>query len=239
MFAVLQRLQALGLLVEGAAGPDLRAAAFWDTLGVAGDRCAGARVTLVDLSDLDMEPARQALTGAGLEFDDNAPLAVVLVDDYLDPRLSELNRQRVSDGTAWVLARLTGASLWLGPHFSPADGPCWACMAERVEGNRQLDRYLASQRTGAVVPRERRVDAGDPGGGRAAGDRGEGDPGRRRGGSRTWSPRPRDAQLRAPPGRTTAGMRGVRRPGVALSARDPGSCCVGAKDDTPPMAATG
>jgi ribosomal protein S12 methylthiotransferase accessory factor len=154
VFAILHRLQGLGLLVEGAAGPDLRAAAFWDTLGVAGDRGASARVALVDLSDLDMEPARRALTGAGLALDVDAPLAVVLVDDYLDPRLSELNRQRVRNDAAWVLARLTGASLWLGPHFTPGEGPCWACMAERVEGNRQLDRYLSKRNGRARVVHE-------------------------------------------------------------------------------------
>jgi oxazoline/thiazoline synthase len=151
VFGILRRLEALGLLVDGAAGPDLPAAAFWDTLGVAGDRGAGGRVTLVDFSDLDMGPARRALTGAGFELEDGAPLAVVLVDDYLDPRLSELNRQQVADRRAWILARLTGASLWLGPHFTPGEGPCWACMAERVEGNRQLDRYLSKRNGRARV----------------------------------------------------------------------------------------
>jgi ribosomal protein S12 methylthiotransferase accessory factor len=106
-------------------------------------------VALIDFSDLDMEPARRALTGADIALDADAPLALVLVDDYLDPRLSEFNRRRVEEGTGWILARLTGASLWLGPHFTPPHGPCWACMAERVEGNRQLERYL-SKRNGST-----------------------------------------------------------------------------------------
>ncbi len=154
VFAILHRLNGLGVLVEGAAGPDLRAAAFWDTLGVTGHRDAGARVALIDFSNLDMEPARRALTGAGLELDADAPLALVLVDDYLDPRLRELNQRRVENGAGWILARLTGASLWLGPHFTPGEGPCWACMAERVEGNRQLDRYLSTRNGRARVVHE-------------------------------------------------------------------------------------
>jgi oxazoline/thiazoline synthase len=142
----LRRLEGLGLLVDGAAGADPHGAAFWDTLDVPHDRDAEARVALVDLSDADLEPGRRALADAGLELDGSAALAAVLVDDYLDPRLDEINRERVAAGAPWVLARLTGSTLWLGPHFEPGRTPCWACLAVRLEGNRQLDRYLGTKK---------------------------------------------------------------------------------------------
>jgi bacteriocin biosynthesis cyclodehydratase domain-containing protein len=145
VLASVRRLEGLGLLVEGATGPDPSQAAFWDTLDVAPDRVAPAGIALVDFSAVDAEPARKALADAGLECDDDAALAVVLVDDYLDPRLSEFNRQRAETGAPWVLARLTGSTLWLGPHIQPGQTACWACIAERLEGNRQVERYLRTK----------------------------------------------------------------------------------------------
>jgi ribosomal protein S12 methylthiotransferase accessory factor len=141
----LRRLDGLGLLVQGATGADPHAAAFWDTLDIAPEPGADARVALVDLSRLEMESARGALRDAGLVLDDDAPQAVVLVDDYLDPRLGELNRRRVEARAPWVIARLSGPAVWLGPYIRPGQGPCWMCMAERLEGNRQLERYLRTK----------------------------------------------------------------------------------------------
>jgi len=141
----LHRLIGLGLLVDGAAGPDRSGAGFWDTLDVRHGDSGDSSLALVDLSDVDMDPARRALLAAGIGLDDDASLAVVLVDDYLDPRLQELNRRRVQACAPWVLARLTGSVLWLGPHFRPGEGPCWECIAERLAGNRQLERYLSKR----------------------------------------------------------------------------------------------
>ncbi len=142
VFGNLHCLLGLGLLVDGAAGPDPSGAGFWDTLDVRCHDAGDSSLALLDLSDVDMDPARRALLAAGLQLNDDASLAVALVDDYLDPRLDELNRRRVQAGAPWVLARLTGSALWLGPHFRPGEGPCWACIAERLAGNRQLERYL-------------------------------------------------------------------------------------------------
>src|SRR6185503_14747831 len=32
--------------------------------------------------------------------------------------------------------------LWIGPIFEPGTTACWACLAQRLEGNRQLETYL-------------------------------------------------------------------------------------------------
>ena len=154
VMTTLRRMEGLGLLVDGTAGSDLHGAGFWDTLGVPTGAATTPRLAVVDLSAVDMEPARAAFAGTGLVLDDDAPLAVVLVDDYLDPRLEQLNRQRVAAGAPYVLARLAGATLWLGPHVRPGEGPCWECLAERLRGNRQLERYLNTRngRTRVLSP---------------------------------------------------------------------------------------
>jgi bacteriocin biosynthesis cyclodehydratase domain-containing protein len=72
--------------------------------------------------------------------------ALVVCDDYLQPALRDVNRRQLHRGQPWLLAKLVGEQLWLGPHLRPGrDGPCWECLAQRLEGNRQLERYLATR----------------------------------------------------------------------------------------------
>ena len=140
----LRRMQALGLLADGSVGSDLGATGFWDTLGVAPEPRPAA-LALVNLSAMDMTPAREAFVDAGFSLADDGSLLVALIDDYLDPRLRELNRRMFEAKRPWVLAKLSGATLWLGPYMRPGQTACWHCMAERLEGNRQLDRYLRTK----------------------------------------------------------------------------------------------
>lgn len=72
-----------------------------------------------------------------LEFDQTAnDVATVLTADYLDPQLEEVNRQALSTGRPWMLARPRGSVVWVGPVFVPGRGPCWACMAARLHAVR-------------------------------------------------------------------------------------------------------
>ena len=54
-----------------------------------------------------------------------------------------------------VLALLmfaVGSVLWIGPLFLPDAGPCWACMADRIRGNRHTETYLSRASGGARPP---------------------------------------------------------------------------------------
>ncbi len=51
---------------------------------------------------------------------------VVLTDDYLNPVLKEVNSDAC---TPWLLAKITGHTLWFGPYFTPKQSPCWECLA--------------------------------------------------------------------------------------------------------------
>jgi ribosomal protein S12 methylthiotransferase accessory factor len=152
----LVKLDRLGHLVDGPGTDDLAADAWWDTLGVdprvASDIVAGATVSLTSLGDVPARAVEGALERAGLTLGDGG-FAVVLTDDYLAPELEELNRAHVDAGTPWLLARLSGTKIWLGPHIRPGQTACWACLAERLGGNRQLERYLAGKNGAARVVR--------------------------------------------------------------------------------------
>jgi ribosomal protein S12 methylthiotransferase accessory factor len=137
--------------------PDMPAdeLAFWDGLGVDPRLVAGARgksrVTVLAVGDVDAEPFAEALESGGVMSKvgdgDQADLAVVVVDDYLRPELGDLNAAFLAAGRPWLLVKPGGTLLWLGPLFRPGTTGCWACMRQRLEGNRQVQRFV-HRRTG-------------------------------------------------------------------------------------------
>ncbi len=79
----------------------------------------------------------------------SADLTVTLVSDYLDAELADLNRRHLSDGTPWVLVQPSGIFPLVGPMLSPGKGPCWLCLSDRMQRNREvrgmLDRSQAQR----------------------------------------------------------------------------------------------
>jgi len=152
------KLERLGHLAEGPAD-DGAGSAWWDAAGVepalAAERLAAFSVAPAGAGDAPVELVREAFERAGLSVDADG-FVVVIAGDYLEPELAERNRRQVETGEDWLLARLSGERLWLGPHFRPGETACWACMAQRLEGNRQVERYLLRKdgtvRTQAAAP---------------------------------------------------------------------------------------
>lgn len=118
---------------EGLIGPRTTGAAYWDAVGV---EPASGTVALVGA-----DPA--AFRAAGLTVvDRDADLTIVLCGDYLDPALSEVDAEHRASGRPWLLAKTVGAWVWLGPFFTPGDGPCWHCLATRLWGNRAAEAHV-------------------------------------------------------------------------------------------------
>ena len=66
----------------------------------------------------------------------------MLVSDYLEGRLAELNRQHLSDRTPWLLVQPSGIFPLVGPVFSPGQSACWTCLADRMNRNREVKALL-------------------------------------------------------------------------------------------------
>ncbi len=77
------------------------------------------------IESIDVQGAAElgaALGELGVRVVKRSPdLTVTLVNDYLERRLAELNRQRVSDRTPWLLVQPSGAFPLVGPVFSPGN----------------------------------------------------------------------------------------------------------------------
>ena len=123
------------------------AAGYWATLGIPLEMAAkNLQKCKVRVQSVDAKGARQlgaALRKLGVRVvDRSADLTVVMVNDYLEGQLEQLNRQHLSDRTPWLLVQPSGVFPLVGPVFSPGKGPCWTCLAERMKRNREVRAML-------------------------------------------------------------------------------------------------
>ncbi|HEV7979583.1 TOMM precursor leader peptide-binding protein [Amycolatopsis sp.] len=128
----------------GELGIDEPALAYWDACGVDAGAAAGpASVSLVGLGDgLGALSVERALAEAGLSVARGAAeadLSVVLCDDYLDPRLGEIDAEHRRTGRPWLLAKPAGSQVWLGPVVRPGESACWHCLTNRLWGHRYAE----------------------------------------------------------------------------------------------------
>jgi bacteriocin biosynthesis cyclodehydratase domain-containing protein len=123
------------------------AAGYWATLGIPLEMAAkNLQQCKVRVQSVDAKGAKQlgaALRKLGVRVvDRSADLTVVLVDDYLEGKLEQLNRQHLSDRAPWLSVQPSGVFPLVGPVFSPGKGPCWTCLAERMKRNREVRAML-------------------------------------------------------------------------------------------------
>jgi ribosomal protein S12 methylthiotransferase accessory factor len=119
------------------------AAAYWASLGLSPeDAEKNLKQCPVRIQALDVTGATQlgaALAALGVRVAKrSAELTVTLVSDYLDGRLAELNRQHLSQRMPWLLVQPSGIFPLVGPAFSPGKSACWACLAGRMQRNREI-----------------------------------------------------------------------------------------------------
>ncbi len=142
--AALAALTARGYVVSGDHAMDRGRAAFWSSLGAsprwAEQRLQHSQVAVVgDGNRLAKRLVDMGVTVAA----EGETLHVIVCDDYLDRRHVDLNRQYVASGAQWMLMAPRGEQPLVGPVFRPAErGPCWACLAHRLRGHREIQEFL-------------------------------------------------------------------------------------------------
>ncbi|HLX16685.1 MAG TPA: TOMM precursor leader peptide-binding protein [Bradyrhizobium sp.] len=155
----LKRLIERRYIIEASPASTGVVAGYWASLGLspgqAQQNLANCRVRV---EAIDVQGAAE-FSGALSEFGvhvskRDADLTVTLANDYLERRLAELNEQRVSDRTPWLLVQPSGAFPLVGPVFDPDKGPCWTCLFDRMIRNREVKGFLerGAARTVAISP---------------------------------------------------------------------------------------
>jgi ribosomal protein S12 methylthiotransferase accessory factor len=141
-----------GLLTRTVPSGDAGADGFWDEADIdptiAGASIAAATVGILGVGRVDVEPIAEAIAMAGSQVkvgrSIGASLVVVVSDDYRSPEVEDVADQARRSGQALMMVRGTGAEVWLGPVFQ-ADGPCYRCLAWRLDTNNAIVPYLAHQ----------------------------------------------------------------------------------------------
>jgi bacteriocin biosynthesis cyclodehydratase domain-containing protein len=137
---------------------DEQARAYWDLAGIAPDAAgatAGTSVEITAVGGADSAALSAACRVSGLTVSEpggnGAALSVVICDDYLSQELEAVNAAHLASERPWLLAKPSGSAPWIGPVFRPGSGPCWACLARRLAGNRPGE-FLMRRLLGADRP---------------------------------------------------------------------------------------
>ncbi|WP_028862614.1 TOMM precursor leader peptide-binding protein [Psychromonas aquimarina] len=73
------------------------------------------------------------------QLDTENKCSVVIVDDYLDPRLEIINKKYHDSKEDWLLIKITGDQTFVGPLFSAVNHTaCWQCLNHRMRINNAL-----------------------------------------------------------------------------------------------------
>jgi bacteriocin biosynthesis cyclodehydratase domain-containing protein len=150
---LLNQLHDLGLLASGPPSPAPDCAGtdvgFWHALGASDDgapeRIRRSRIRLRVASPMDdTRFLFDALFSAGIVAVDDGEVAleVVVTDHYFRPELTRVNDAALRSGSAWMVCKLAGQTLWIGPIFKPGQTGCLACLQDRLRLNRQVEDYV-------------------------------------------------------------------------------------------------
>jgi bacteriocin biosynthesis cyclodehydratase domain-containing protein len=148
----LTRLFDRGYLLPSSPASTGVVAAYWASLGLSPPavqkKLQACRVRIQSIDILGAKEFSAALSRLGVRIVQRSPdLTIVLVGDYLDARLAELNRRHLSDRTPWLLVQPSGIFPLVGPVFTPHESACWTCLTDRMRRNREIKGML--DRTGA------------------------------------------------------------------------------------------
>src|SRR5579871_5033100 len=132
------------------------AAAYWASLGLSPEAAAASlQKCRVRIHSIDVQGAKEldsALRELGVRVVTRSPdLTVTLVNDYLEARLDDLNREHLSEQTPWLLAQPSGVFPLVGPIFRPGASACWTCLADRMRRNREVKALLDREQARCVA----------------------------------------------------------------------------------------
>ena len=152
----LKRLVDRRYIVPASSSSNGAVAAYWASLGLSPETAEqNLQKCRVRVQSIDVQGETElgaALSGLGVRVVKRSPdLTVTLVNDYLEARLAELNRQHLSDRAPWALVQPSGIFPLVGPVFRPGQSACWMCLAERMKRNREVKALLDRRQARCVA----------------------------------------------------------------------------------------
>jgi oxazoline/thiazoline synthase len=145
VYHALQSMQQQGLVYDRSAldGPALPAA--WHYLAWDLDRAQKAvtqtQISVLGTAGLGVTPDIQTFAAYDLKVGIDGSFLVVIAGDYLEPELAAINREALERDRPWMLVKPVGTLALIGPIFRPGVSACWECLAQRLYGRREIERY--------------------------------------------------------------------------------------------------
>lgn len=142
IYYALAQLEKQGLLETLEERSRLSEAAFWNSLGLPAQSASDCQFSVAIKKMDQVSDAADELSKAfkTIEIEtvseSNADLIVYLVDDYLNADLASWNAEARQSGKPWLIARVEGLTVWVGPFFQSEQAGCWSCVAQRIKANR-------------------------------------------------------------------------------------------------------
>lgn len=159
VMAALKKLEASGHIVEADNSLPSEQAAFWHLLNVdvptAVTQLQQKQVAVTAVGEASAQPIVNALQSFQVEVTGEADFLVVVTDDYLQEDLAAINQNALSTNQAWMLAKVVGETIWIGPIFQPYETACWHCLAHRVRSNRPVEAFVLRKRVDKSSPFQR------------------------------------------------------------------------------------
>jgi bacteriocin biosynthesis cyclodehydratase domain-containing protein len=148
ILGAVNNLHKVGLIEDSSANSILPSEQLnaWHGLNIEPGKLAQARVAIHCLGSVDAGGFAQLLESMSIPVvipgAVDTTFDVVLVDDYLRPELAPFNKQAQRP---WMLLRPTTTPLLIGPIFQPGKTACYACLEQRLQLNRQVERLYAEE----------------------------------------------------------------------------------------------
>jgi oxazoline/thiazoline synthase len=156
-------LDQAGYLADGNGCADRRELAAWDAKGMDPARAdrslRAAMVTVCAIGDVTAAAVARSLGECGISVRAARPeqlpgvasdLAVLVADEYLDPLVGQVCAALNAQGRQALLVKPVGVEVWAGPHLVPGQTGCWQCLAQRLDDNRLVERFIRARSAGPV-----------------------------------------------------------------------------------------
>lgn len=139
-----------GYVTEAAPSVSSEICAYWNSIGIDINTLLNIfedkPIAVESIGSMPTEVFLKIFETSGIKTGSNGALKVIIADDYDQKGLEKTNQEAMAANTPWMLIKPVGTELWIGPVFVPGKTGCWACMAQRLRNNRQINTFYKAQK---------------------------------------------------------------------------------------------
>ncbi|MCH9625321.1 MAG: hypothetical protein S4CHLAM123_04920 [Chlamydiales bacterium] len=113
------------------------------------ERLSTTTLYLYDLDGKDnlaLEAQLNALLIRTVKTREEADFTVVIAHDYLQKEIEIFAQKAWEKNHPWLLVKLYGSEIWIGPFFEANASPCYTCLQKRIHQNRLEENYIQKKK---------------------------------------------------------------------------------------------